>query len=410
MPLLHGWHRGRWWPGPLLWLGLAVGTLHSTAWAVDSASLFPSPGGIQFECPGHDVAMLRQQVQVVLVGLGVPETAYETRVSPALGALQFQLPGPITDTGTLDLMEHRDLDLREELVTLPANSTKTRTVLTVSRKEIALALMQRGRVTHFTGRACHPQALADHIGIRQNTVAWIESVRWIWPDGGPARWNSRYWRRGNLRKGVALHTAVADFFLQPRRYAVGCYTATKLAMLHGVLDYYQRVRKDPAMRRLVETMVGSDGAHLTHLEPGAMWYFESDVTDEDMHRRGKLMRLEPVAAPDNFVPGDWAYLLNTDPVTYEKTGYEGSNAVYLGRGKFDDYYDDHNHSYSYAEKLLEVYQWRNGVFSHSRDIQRIQPRSAREVDALAQSPENGGLLLTYRAVPYLFGYESPAGD
>jgi hypothetical protein len=106
------------------------------------------------------------------------------------------------------------------------------------------------------------------------------------------------------------------------------------------------------------------------------------------------------------VPGDWAYIRNTDEATQSKTGYEGSNAVYLGGNRFDDFYDDHDHSYRYEEKLSEVYQWRNGVFSRSRDFAKVQRLTQADVERLGQSPEQGGLVLPYRVVPYFFGYEA----
>ena len=109
-------------------------------------------------------------------------------------------------------------------------------------------------------------------------------------------------------------------------------------------------------------------------------------------------------AADNFVPGDWAYFLNTDPVTYEKTGYEGSNSIYLGRGKFDDYYNDNTHHYTYKDKLLEVYQWRHKVFSRERDVAKIHPLSAAEIKELSHTPDHGGIELDYRLIPYAFGF------
>jgi hypothetical protein len=91
-------------------------------------------------------------------------------------------------------------------------------------------------------------------------------------------------------------------------------------------------------------------------------------------------------------------------VTYEKTGYEGSNAIYLGRGKFDDYYNDNNHHYTYKDKLSEVYQWRHKVFSRERDVAKIHPLSASEIKELALTPELGGIQLSYRLSPYAFGF------
>jgi hypothetical protein len=296
------------------------------------------------------------------------------------------------------------IDLREELIQLPSAGTKPKTVVTVSKKEILLALLQSGRTTLFTGPACTPQAIQDQIGVRQNMVAWSESIELQWPNGGSARWNKKYWNHGDLKPNRSLHLAVSDVFLHPQRYAIGCYTATKLIVLQGVLDYYRRIKKDMATTKLIEDRLMADGDPLAYIEPGAAWYFEKESTPQDLKRPGKMVALASGIARDNFVPGDWSYFLNTDPITYEKTGYEGSNAIYLGRGKFDDYYNDNNHSYTYKEKLLEVYQWRHKVFSRERDVAKIHPLSAAEIEELTQTPEHGGIELDYRLSPYVFGF------
>ena len=114
------------------------------------------------------------------------------------------------------------------------------------------------------------------------------------------------------------------------------------------------------------------------------------------------MLMETGVPPGHFVPGDWAYFLNTDPITYEKTGYEGSNAIYLGGNRFDDFYNDHDHSYTYEEKLDEVYQWRHEVFSRSRDADKVRPLTPKQLQDLSRSPSNGGLQLDYRVSPRLF--------
>jgi hypothetical protein len=76
--------------------------------------------------------------------------------------------------------------------------------------------------------------------------------------------------------------------------------------------------------------------------------------------------------------------------------------IYLGRNRFDDFYDDHNHSYTYEQKLDEVYQWRNGVFSRLRDAKKIKPLTAEEQALLGNTPDAGGLQLDIRAVPRHF--------
>ncbi len=203
-----------------------------------------------------------------------------------------------------------------------------------------------------------------------------------------------------------MHEAVNDAFVNQDRYAIGCYTATKLVVIQGVLDYYHRIKKDPRTLALVQDQLMQDQDPLSHIEPGAMWHFEADSSTTDRARPGKLLALEPGIASKNFIPGDWAYFLNTDPVTYEKTGYEGFNAIYLGRGKFDDYYNDHHHFYTYKEKMNEVYQWRNKVFSSRRDVAKVSPLSAADFERLSGTPDQGGIQMGYRAVPLLYGFQT----
>ena len=311
----------------------------------------------------------------------------------------------MADAITLDLVDRPALHIKEALVELPAANGSMRTVITVSKTEILYAMLQAGRTTVFDGRACDVQALIDHVGIRQNTVAWAETLSWQWPEGGSAVWNKKYWRRGDPVKGFALHEAVNDAFIHQDRYAIGCYTATKLVVIQGVLDYYRRIRPNPSMLELVQAQLLQDHHPLSHIEPGIMWHFEANNDEADRARPGKLLALKNGIGPKNFIPGDWAYFLNTDPMTYEKTGYEGSNALYLGRGKFDDYYNDHHHAYTYKEKMHEVYQWRHKVFSRGRDVARVRPLSAADFEQLAGTPAQGGIQMDYRAVPLLFGFQ-----
>ena len=103
----------------------------------------------------------------------------------------------------------------------------------------------------------------------------------------------------------------------------------------------------------------------------------------------------------SIVPGDWLYFLNTDAETYKKIGYEGSNAIYLGRNVFADYYNDNAHKYTFEEKIDGVYQWRNGVFSRSRDGHKATPLTESDYRKLERAPEEGGLILRTRLVPHV---------
>jgi hypothetical protein len=133
-----------------------------------------------------------------------------------------------------------------------------------------------------------------------------------------------------------------------------------------------------------------------------MWSFEQDFNSNKLTQRGKILKIQHKVAPLNFVPGDWVYIVNTDPVSAQKTGYEGSNAIYLGRNKFVDYYNDNHHAYTYQQKLDEVYQWRNGVFNRRRDVAKIQPLSVDDLERLGKSPAENGLVQSFRVFPMSF--------
>lgn len=379
---------------PSLWIRLSV--------ALAFAAPLSATADLRFECPDDRLAVVKQSLDRYFNDRGLAPGTYVAEESA--GSLTYRLAKPGTSTVTLSF--DPALGIRDEQLKLPAGGGKYRTVSTVSRKEIVYAMMQGGRTTRFQGQACDAQAFIDHVGVRQMTVAWAEHLQWGWPEGGPAQWNERLWDKGTPRPGVNTFAAFNDVFQNPTAYAVGCYTATKFVMVQGALDYYGRVRADRSAAALVEQRLWENRDPLVGIEPRAMWAFESDFDKSEEHVPGKMLRLVHDVAPGNFIPGDWAYFLNTDPVSYEKTGYEGSNTIYLGRNRFNDHYADNGGHYLYLEKMRMVYNWRNKVFSRSRDYARIEPLSSAEVYRLERTPEEGGFLLPYRAVPYYFGFEA----
>lgn len=355
-------------------------------------------GGIRFQCAPSLLAQVGQEMDAFLDELAIPADQVSKTSSASGTQLSYRLRTPEHDTSTLDLVDRPEYALASEAISLPA-ARGMRVVHTVSRKEILLALLQHGRLTEMRGNECSVAALREMIGIRQNVVAWAEHLEWIWPNGGPARWNAKFWREGTPLSSRPLADAFLDIFLQQQRYTIGCYTATKIVFVHALLDYHRRVKPDAQKLRLLESRLLADGEPLVDVEPAGMWSFEDDFDPAGLSRPGKLLRLHADVAMRNFVPGDWVYLLNTDPVSRRKTGYEGSNAIYLGGGRFGDYYNDHQHAYAYEEKLDEVYQWRHGVFNRRRDAQKRQALSAPAMARLSDSPARGGLVFGFRVVP-----------
>lgn len=305
-----------------------------------------------------------------------------------------------TDDNTLDLHQRKIYNIQSEKIKLPSKDQRFRIVHTVSKKEILLALMQHGRITEFSDKNCHIQALKEHIEVRQNIVAWTEDLNWIWPNGDYAYWNPQFWDSGTPLKKELVVTAFADKFINQDKYSFGCYAAARSVYVQGILDYYSRVKKNPKkLNQVIEALYSRNQDPLVGVEPGNMWDWEGDFEVTEKDRPGKLLDLVNHVSGKNFIPGDWSYFLNTDPVTYQKTGYEGSNAVYLGSGRFDDFYNDHNHFYLFHEKLDEVFQWRNQVFSRSRDADKIQKLSLQDYENLTLTPDKGGVILNFRAVP-----------
>lgn len=358
--------------------------------------------GISFQCESTPLSLIKLDMEDYLTQLGIKLSLTTVAENEFEKILTFSLNTPNNDSDTLGLMYREEYTIKESMVYIPNKNHGKQSILTVSKKEILLSMLQHGRNTVFSGKNCNIKALKDVVDVRQNIVAWSENLDWRWPDGEPARWNKKFWNKGTPKSNVSLHMALNDIFKNQKKYAIGCYVAAKIVMVQGVLDYYSRIKKNKSAQSAIEANLMSDGEPLVNIEPSEMWSFEPGYYLQTHTDKGKILNIQRNIASDNFVPGDWVYIVNTDTVSSEKTGYEGSNAIYLGRNKFSDFYNDNNHAYSYREKLDEVYQWRNHVFSRSRDSIKIKPLSSDDYDRLGKSPDEGGIVQNFRVFPMIF--------
>ena len=366
-----------------------------------SAALTASAQGISFVCEASQVSMIQKQFEGYLHSLGIASRLYQVHLGDR--TINYRIKSDTNDTSTLYIRWNPEFAIENEVVRLPSTRGFQK-VRTVSKKEIVLALMHPGRKTEFSGKACNLEAFQDHVHVRQMIVAWAENLEWKFPDGQSASWNRAYWIDGTLRPGKPLLDAMTDFFINQEQCSVGCYTATKIVIIQGVLDYYARIKKDMVMVEQIKKTLMRDGEVLVDIEPDAMWNFLRDIKQSSQSAVGKLLTVQFDVAPYNFVPGDWVYFVNPDSETADLSGYEGSNSIYMGRARFDDFYNDNNHHYLYTEKLKEVYNWRYGVFSRSRDYERLRPMQDDMYHALSQTPKAGGLVFQNRAVPRFFGF------
>jgi len=184
------------------------------------------------------------------------------------GTVVYTLNTPQDDVSTLTLKDNPALQIKDEIVTLPAKKWQRKKNSNCFKKRNHAGVAATWAPDRVQARTCDLTALKDHIGIRQNIAAWTENLNWIWPDGSRAQWNKKYWDRGTPKPGFSLHQALNDMFMNQSKYSIGCYTATKLVTIQGVLDYYRRIKKDPVQLKLLEDRLVADKEPLVDIEPG----------------------------------------------------------------------------------------------------------------------------------------------
>ena len=87
-----------------------------------------------------------------------------------------------------------------------------------------------------------------------------------------------------------------------------------------------------------------------------------------------------------FVPGDRVWFRNPDATSSEASGFEGSWVVYLGNGLFSNFWK-YQQPYSLAQKCVEIYHWRHGLYIDSDGEERIdEDRIAPQIEACLQNP------------------------
>lgn len=306
------------------------------------------------------------------------------------------------EVGTLNLRERPRLWLGHDILPKPVpgiGSPLSVPTPVVSLKEIFLAFAHPGRATMLLPEHATFATFLAHMQQRQSTALWAQRIGFHWPDGDDSRWNAVHWNKGTPKTRAGTYAAYLDALVNPQKYAVGCYTAAKLALGLGLLDHAYRLNPSAAQQRRTLSALWLNQDPLVGIEPSDIWSFEPGFSSAAPSLPGKTHDALRVDQPRHMIPGDWLYIFNTDAATYAKTGYEGSNAIYLGGGRFSDYYNDHGFSYAFEEKLDDVYQWRNQVFSRQRDFANAKVLTPAQLKALERSPSEGGLLLPWRVSP-----------
>lgn len=348
--------------------------------------------GILFRGRREAVAQAKIEMRGWLTVLKCPPQIIQLIDTPAGDEAGFTLNTPPADTDTLTLAERLKWAMPVESVTFQDRHDAALSREVVSEAEVLAAMMQHGRTFLFSGDRCSVECLREHVAIRRNIVYWGSRAEWIFPDPFIPRFNTDHWSalqdgEWTLKPGVSARRAIADAFESRPAYELGCKSACQFIMAHGVLDYFARLRPNAAMLARLESRV--DPVHpLTEIEAKA---------DKQgvIRRPGRLADRQFHVPWNNWVPGDWGWIKNTDDSSSNEVCAEGANVIYGGGGTFVNYYAD-GPLRTLDQSLKRVYGWRFGVENPDLAI------PAALMQQLRGDPRDGGLLRDVRDVPPFF--------
>lgn len=149
------------------------------------------------------------------------------------------------------------------------------------------------------------------------------------------------------------------------RYAFSCYRATEYVMLLGLAEELHD--HQPALYAALERL----------------WQHRAVVSGEfhDVFLRESGSLAEPLPARW-YVPGDRVWFRNPDEASADASGYEGSWVIYLGGGRFGNFWK-RDEPYDFDAKCIEVYHWRHATFHDDAGELRID--EARVADHVART-------------------------
>jgi hypothetical protein len=114
--------------------------------------------------------------------------------------------------------------------------------------------------------------------------------------------------------------------------------------------------------------------------------------------------MEVPMPPCYFVPGDRTWFRNPDEASADASGFEGSWVMYLGGGLFTNFWK-RDEPYTLADKCLEIYHWRDGLFTDPAGDARIdEDKVAVFVKATLENPAE-----LERVMSVMVRYREPRG-
>ena len=344
--------------------------------------------GIQFECSAENNAKLLKEFNRLFEEYGwtAPDLV-TTHLSNDGTQLTLTLNTALSDTSTIDLSQRKEFKIKPDLDLFVDRTGTSQKYEVASQKEIIASLLQHGRLSEFKDSFCTFEKFIEHVRIRQNIVKWGVRAVWRFPEDGVTKINPKHWNDDwTIKHGTKSSDAIADAFTGDYNYEIGCTKACQKIMAQGILDFFKNVKKDKKMSEYLDKITA----------PSPLDTMEMKVdgpSKKFMTKEGTLVDRHFDVPFNNWIPGDWGWIKNTDDESAEDFGFEGCNIVYIGRGKFVVYYES-DPDRTLDEALVRVYQWR-------RDSKE-QPATPSLVDLIRKDPREGGLLRDVRDFPKNF--------
>ncbi len=245
--------------------------------------------------------------------------------------------------------------------------------------ETLLALLLGAQTLEFPSLA----ELQAHVRMRVNIAQAAQRTALAFETAAAER-PSQFWaydedRGFTLLPGVSLIEALRTT-TQPdvsgQLYSFSCYRATEYVVLLGI----------------AQELAVSNPALLAQLE--AYWRQKAIMSgrfhDVFLHEHGSI---EAPLPPLHYVPGDRVWFRNPDEASADASGYEGSWTVYLGGGLFANFWQL-NRPFSLDDKCIEVFHWRDGLYTDAEGEARIDETVvAREVAVTQADPQRRARIL-----------------
>ncbi|VFR23014.1 putative lipoprotein [plant metagenome] len=176
-----------------------------------------------------------------------------------------------------------------------------------------------------------------------------------------------------LRPGADLIDALRKA-TQPdatgKLYAFSCYRATEYVTLLGIAQELQDTNP-PLYRRLQRQW--EQRAIMSGL-----------FHDVFLREYGSLQ--DPLPSR-YYVPGDRLWFRNPDEASANAEGYEGSWVVYVGEGRYTNFWK-RDQPFTLVSKCLEIYHWRDATYENDRGQLRVNDDEVdRRVHQTQQDPQ-----------------------